>query len=171
MLSFLSRYPINPEFHTVARTRKSAHAHVEPEDASQEIPEEEPEAEEEEAETDSPGSINQADLVRKAVAAGHEKPKTGVPYIKQHFGADIDPKYYSVAKSQLKKREAKASFTPEPAKRGPKPKAPAIENYVAPPEKPKAAGEPDVLLALEGVKELVQQFGADRVKRMVDIIS
>lgn len=31
--------------------------------------------------------------------------------------------------------------------------------------------EPDVLLALEGVKELVSQFGADRVKKMVDLLS
>jgi hypothetical protein len=155
-----------------ARTRKSAPKHVEPEDISQESPEEEPAAI-----IESSGSVNQAELVRKAVAAGHEKPSTGVPYIKTHFGADIDPKYYSVAKSQLKKREAKESFSPEPAKRGRKPKAaapaaskPLVEGYVAPPEKPKAAGEPDVLLALEGVKELVQQFGADKVKRMVDLI-
>ena len=40
----------------------------------------------------------------------------------------------------------------------------------SPPEQSKAAGEPDVLLALEGVKELVNQFGADRVKRMVDLL-
>ena len=45
-----------------------------------------------------------------------------------------------------------------------------VEGYVAPPEKPKADGEPDVLLALETVKELVGQFGADKLKRMVDLI-
>ena len=37
-------------------------------------------------------------------------------------------------------------------------------------EKPRSAGEPDVLLALEGIKELVGQFGADKVKRMADLI-
>jgi hypothetical protein len=31
-------------------------------------------------------------------------------------------------------------------------------------------GEPDVLLALEGVKALVSQFGADRVKQMVYLL-
>jgi hypothetical protein len=155
----------------MARTKKSAPKHVEPEDEVQESPEEEPAA------VESSNSVNQAELVRKAVAAGHEKPATGVPYIKTQFGVDIDPKYYSVAKSQLKKREAKSSFTPEPAKRGPKPKAavpaapkPLADGYVAPPEKPKSAGEPDVLLALEGIKDLVGQFGADKVKRMVDLI-
>jgi hypothetical protein len=148
----------------MGRPKKSVLAHVEPE--------------EEPAILLEPGSsVNQAELVRKAVAAGHEKPATGVSYIKNHFGVDIDPKYYSVAKSQLKKREAKSSFAPEPAKRGPKPRAaaptaprPLVEGYVAPPEKPKAGGEPDLLLALEGVKELVNQFGADRVKRMVDLL-
>ena len=154
----------------MGRPKKSIPAHIEPEDESQESPEEEPARM-----LESSGSVNQAELVRKAVAAGHEKPATGVPYIKTQFGVDIDPKYYSVAKSQLKKREAKASIAAEPAKRGPKPKAaaprkPLVDGYVAPPEKPKSAGELDVLLALEGVKELVNQFGADRVKRMVDLL-
>jgi hypothetical protein len=157
----------------MGRPKKSVPAHIEPEDESQEAPEEEP------ARTlESSGSVNQAELVRKAVAAGHEKPATGVPYIKAHFGVDIDPKYYSVAKSQLKKREAKSSVASEPAKRGRKPKAaepvarkPLAEDYVAPPEKPKAAGDPDILLALEGVKELVSQYGPDRVKKMVDLLS
>jgi len=157
----------------MGRPKKSVPAHVGPEDESQEAPEEEP------ARTLEPnGSVNQAELVRKAVAAGYEKPASGVPYIKTQFEVDIDPKYYSVAESQLKKREAKSSFAPEPAKRGRKPKAaepvaskPLVDGCVAPPEKPKAAGEPDVLLALEGVKELVQQFGPDRVKKMIDLLS
>ena len=160
----------------MGRPKKAAPTPVEPEEESQEVPEDEPEAEKED-EAEEPASngrsVNQADLVRKAVAAGHEKPADGVAYIKDEFGVDIDPKYYSVAKSQLKKREAKASFSAEPAKPGRKPKSPApvVEGYVAPPEKPKAAGEPDVLLALEGVKELVGQFGAERVKKMVDLLS
>ena len=69
---------------------------------------------------------------------------------------------------------ALASKAPERAKRGRKPKAAApaaIEGYVAPPEKPKAAGEPDVLLALEGVKGLVDTYGADKIRRIVDLLS
>ena len=117
-------------------------------------------------------SINQAELVRKAVAAGHEKPAYGVAYIKSQFGVDVDSKYYSVAKTQLKKREEKAAVH-GPAKRGPKPKGPTplVEGYVAPPEKPRSPGDPDVLMALQGVKELVGQFGAERVKKMVDLLS
>jgi hypothetical protein len=155
----------------MGRPKKSAPKHVEPEDEVQESPGEEPAVV-----LESRGSVNQAELVRKAVAAGHEKPASGVPYIKTQFGVDIDPKYYSVAKSQLKKKEAGALASQ--AKRGPKPKAaapaapkPLVDGYLAPPEKPKATGEPDVLLALEGVKELVQQFGPDRVKKMVDLLS
>ena len=160
----------------MGRPKKSAPAPIEPEEESQEILEEEVDVEEVEndkfEESGNGRSFNQAELVRKAVAAGHEKPATGVEYIKRHFGADIDPKYYSVAKSQFRKREAQSSFSPEPAKRGRKPNAPAslVEGYVAPPEKPRAAGESDVLLALESVKELVQKFGADKLKRMVDLM-
>jgi hypothetical protein len=157
----------------MGRPKKSVPADIEPEDESQEDREEGPARA-----LESSGSVNQAELVRKAAVAGHEEPATGVPYIKTQFGVDIDPKYYSVAKSQLKKREAKSSFAPEPAKRGRKPKAaepvarkPLVEGYVAPPEKPKAAGDSDILLALEGVKELVSQFGPDRVKKMVDLLS
>jgi hypothetical protein len=46
-----------------------------------------------------------------------------------------------------------------------------IKRRVAPPEDPRPAGGPDVLPAPERVKELVSQFGADRVKRMALLVS
>jgi hypothetical protein len=91
------------------------------------------------------------------------------------FGHDIPNQMVSSYKAQEKARQAKkeaAAPKAEPAKRGLKPKAatPVVDGYVAPPVKPKAASEPDMLLALEGIKELVGQFGAEKLKRMVDII-
>jgi hypothetical protein len=163
-----SRSPI------MGRPKKSAPAHVEPEDESQEAPEEEPASTiEPEPGTIPQGAVSQTDAARAAMDAGYEKPAQAVEYIKTKFGLEMNPQYFSAIKSRLGKSEAKA----EPAKRGRKPKAaqpvarkPVVDGYLAPPEKPKAADEPDILLALEGIKELVSQFGADRVKRMVDLL-
>jgi hypothetical protein len=63
--------------------------------------------------------------------------------------------------AQEKARQAKRGN----AKPGRKPRTPLVEGYVAPSDKPRSAGEPDVLLALEAVKELVSRFGADRETR------
>ena len=152
-----------------------SHAEIEPEELSQDVPEDEPEAEEDDPagpESASSGrSLNQADMVRKAVAAGHEKPSSGVPYIKTHFGVDIDPKYYSVAKSHLKKREAKSSSAPEPTKRGPKPKVnPPTAAPPAPSSKAASNGEPDLIESLETLKPLIAAMGAEKVKRLVDLL-
>jgi hypothetical protein len=86
----------------------------------------------------------------------------------------MDPQYFSAIKSRTKAAGGevkKVAASAPKGKPGRKPKAPLVEGYVAPPEKPKAAGEPDILMALEGVKSLVGQFGADRVKKMIDLLS
>jgi hypothetical protein len=155
----------------VGRPKKSVPAHVEPEDASQEIPDEEP------ARVIELSAISKADAVRAALSAGKELPGDIHDFVLSKFGHDIPKQTISSYKAQEKARqEKKAAAAPkaEPAKRGPKPKAAApaaVEGYVAPPAKPKAAGEPDVLLALEGVKELMATYGADKVRRIVDLLS
>jgi hypothetical protein len=152
----------------MGRAKKSAPKHVEPEDESQEAPEEEPAVVLESAFTPT---ISKAEAVRVALAEGLESPGDIHDFIKAKFGHEIPNQMVSSYKSQQKARDAKkqAEVTPQ-AKPGRKPKAPLVEGYVAPPEKPRSAGEPDVLLALEGVKELVDRFGADRVRRMVDLL-
>jgi hypothetical protein len=156
----------------MARPKKSAPKPIEPEDASQEVPDEEPAVV---IEPDTP-TISKAEAVRAALSAGKESPGDIHDFILKKFGHDIPNQMISSYKAQEKarqeKKKATATSQAEPAKRGRKPKAtaPVANGYAAPPEKPMAAGEPDLLLALEGVKELVGQFGADRVKRMVDII-
>jgi hypothetical protein len=151
----------------MGRPRTAKHPKpVEPEDEVQVSPEEEPAA------VIEPPSVNQAELVRKAIAAGHEKPATGVPYIKSQFGVDIDPKYYSVAKSQLKKKEA-ASEAPkaEPAKRGRKPKAfaPVVVHTPAT-IKSAANGQVDLIQALEAMKPLVASLGKEQAHRLIELL-
>jgi hypothetical protein len=150
----------------MARPRTAKPQPVEPEDESQELPE--PEA--------GGTTISKAEAVRQALAQGNDSPEDGTDFLKRIYGIDMTRQMFSSYKAQEKARQAKkqvgskpASNAPEQAKRGPKPK-PAVEGYVAPPEKPRSAGEPDFLLALENIKELVGQYGSDRVKRMVDLL-
>ena len=158
----------------MGRPKKSAPAPVEPEEESQEMPDEEPAAviETEAAEDAEGDGPSKSEAARQAIKAGYEKPGPAVAWIKETFGIDMNPQHFSSIKSNYLKKQGGAAPAPEPAKPGRKPKteAPAIEGYVAPPEKPKAPGEPDVLLALESVKDLVSQFGAEKLKRMVDLL-
>jgi hypothetical protein len=150
----------------VGRPKKSVPAHVEHEDEVQESPEEEPARILESA---SAATMSKADACRAALAAGIEDAEKAQEFTRSKFGVEIKATDFSLYKSKQKK-----VATPAPkAKPGRKPKAatPLVEGYVAPAVKPKAAGEPDVLLALEGVKELVSQFGPERVKKMVDLLS
>ena len=155
----------------MGRPKKSAPADVEPEEESQEIEEEEPEADEEEAgEPESAaqgGTIKKVDAVRNALAAGKDTPDTGTAYIRHRYGNAMANTQSSTVKSQLKKKEGG-----QPAKKAaaPRKRKPVVEGYVAPPPKARSEGEPDVLLALESVKELVETYGAEKVKRMVDLL-
>ena len=113
---------------------------------------------------------SKAEAARQAMKAGYQKPAQAVAWIKETFGIELNPQHFSAIKTNdKKKQEAGAAAKAEPAKRGSRSSV-IIEGYVAPPERPRTPGEPDMLLALEGVKELVNQFGADRVKRMVDLL-
>src|SRR4051812_27855810 len=108
--------PHPSRIHKVGRPKKSVPAHVEPEDESQEAPEEEP------ARTLEPGplprgAVSESDAARAALDASYEKPAEAVTYIKDTFGIDMNPQYFSAIKSNYKK--AQAAKEPEPAKRGP----------------------------------------------------
>jgi hypothetical protein len=73
---------------------------------------------------------------------------------------------WSSYRAQLRAQEQKNAL--KGAKRVPKPKA-AVEGYVAPP-KLEAKGDGDLLDALEAMKPLVDKLGADKVKRIVDLL-
>ena len=162
----------------MGRPKKSVPATVEPEDESQESPEEEPAVVIEP--TPAAPAVSKAEAVRIALSEGLESPGDIHEFVLKKFGHDIPNQMISSYKAQEKARQAKKAATApkaEPAKRGRKPKstywqsdptAPPLESYFDSSPLPKA--EPDILLALEGVKELVSQFGADKVKRMVDLL-
>jgi hypothetical protein len=147
----------------MGRPKKSIPAHVEPEDASQEIPDEEP------ASVIEKTTMTKAEACRAALAAGIEDAEKAQAFTLSKFGVEIKATDFALYKSKAKQAGASAAPKGKPGRK-PKAAAPVVEGYLAPPVKPKAAGEPDILLALEGIKDLVSQYGADRVKRMVDII-
>ena len=171
----------------LGRPKKSAPAHVEPEFESQELPDEEPAAVIEPDPGDEPqdagepgpiprGAVSQTDAARAAMDAGYDKPAQAVEYIKATFGLDMNPQYFSGIKSRMNKDAGEKKA--EPARPGRPPKAaapiarkPPVENYVAPPQKPKAPGDQvDLIAAMEAMKPLVAALGADKVKRIADLL-
>lgn len=145
--------------------------HTEPENESQEHPDDEPgtsvAAAKAAPKTSNRTAKNKTDAIRQAVAAGFDGPQVGSAYIKSEFGMDVTPQHFSAVKSQMKKREATDAPKGKP---GRKPRQ-AVEGYVAPPEKPKAVGqEADLLAAMEAIKPLVAALGTEKVKRIADLL-
>src|SRR4051794_23156671 len=159
----------------MAKKKSAAPKHVEPEEESQEVPEEEPETGDDEPEARGK-AISKAAAVRDALEQGEESPDDGVAYIKKIHGIEISKQMFSSYKT---KEKARQSENQEPAaskgRPGRKPKATpsqAVEGYLAPPPTPQAAGgETDLLAAMEAMKPLVAALGADKVKRIADLLS
>jgi hypothetical protein len=112
-------------------------------------------------------AVSKSAAAREAIAQGIDSPEDAVAFIKQRFGIEMSKPHFSAVKSQLKKREA--SGAAPKASRGRKPKA-AVEGYLAPP-KVVPTGEGDLLEALEAMKPLVASLGAEKVKRIVDLLA
>jgi hypothetical protein len=143
--------------------------HAPPEDESQEAPEPEAGESKPKAATKAAkaGIASKTEAVRRALADGFDGPQEGTAYIRKEFGIEIAPQHFSAVKSQIKKREGSAAPKGKP---GRKPKQPAAsDGYLAPPKAP-ADGGPDLLDSLESLKPLIAQYGAERVKRMVDLL-
>jgi hypothetical protein len=140
--------------------KKSARRNAEPEnlDAQAALEATEP--------TENGGSITKTEAVRRALAAGKELPGEAVPYIQSEFGIEINPQHFSAVKSGLKKR---GGATKPKGRPGRKPRE-AEEGYLAPPARKAAQGEDDLLAAIEAMKPLVESLGADRVKRIADLL-
>jgi hypothetical protein len=122
----------------------------------------------EDSEPDTPRKMSKTDAIRAAVAEGHESPADGVDFIKRRFGIELSKQHFSATKSKLKTTGAgqskEATRVAAPSK-----KAARVEGYLAPPEQP-AGGEGNLLDALEAIKPLIAQHGAESVKRMVDLL-
>ncbi len=119
----------------------------------------------EESEPGTPASITKVGAVRAALEEGSGLPEQGVAFIKSRFGLDITRQHFSAIKSQLKKREG----APRMSRPGRKPRRPAAVRSTAPPVR-FANGEAGLLEALEVIKPLVAQLGADKVKRLVELL-
>jgi hypothetical protein len=148
---------------SMARKTTKAVKQAEPEHVSQEVPEapSRPSAE--------PGKtvISKAEAAMAAIAEGVESPTEAAEFIKKTFGIELSPQHFSSIKFQIKKRGGQLPN----GKRGRRPMAtPSVEGYLAPPPKPAAPGGGDLLDSLEALKPLIAEFGADRVKRMVDLL-
>ena len=159
----------------MARARTAKHpapAEVEPEEISQEVPEDEPEAEEEDEPEAAEKGLNKSQAARAAIDAGYEKPGEAVSYIKSEFGIDMNPQHFSAIKSNYRKKQEGEKPKAKPGRK-PKSAAPsqAVEGYLAPPPKQApVGGETDLLAAMEAMKPLVASMGAEKVKRLVDLL-
>lgn len=108
---------------------------------------------------------SKADAIRAALAAGFEGPQEGTAFIRKEFGIEIGTQHFSAVKSQLKSRG------PGSGRRG-RPKGSknrTIEGYLAPPRAPLPANA-DLIDVMESIKPLIAQYGAERVKRIVDLM-
>jgi hypothetical protein len=121
-------------------------------------------------ETDTVGNpspaVSKADMVRAALADGMETPTDGLGFIKSKYGVDFPRPMWSSYKAQLRAQEQKKAL--KRGKPGRKPKA-AVEGYIAPP-KIEVKGDGDLIDALEAMKPLVASLGAEKVKRLVDLL-
>jgi hypothetical protein len=97
--------------------------------------------------------ITKTEAVKRALADGVEKPSEGVEYIKTKFGIEMTNAAFSVNKNNLKKKEAGGGGQTKKTKAAP------TQN-----------GDDGLDLA-RSVRELVNQYGADKVKAMADIIA
>ncbi len=106
------------------------------------------------------------EAVRMAIAAGFGSPQVGSGYIQSQFGMDVSPQHFSSTKSQLKTKELEDT----PARKSKADSSKDVEGYVALPAKPAAGGEEELLAALEAMKPLVASLGAEKVKRLADLL-
>lgn len=110
---------------------------------------------------------SKSDAVRMAIAAGFDGPQEGSGYIQSQFGLDVSPEHFSAVKSADKKKVLTEAPTGKPGRRL---KA-AVKGYLAPPpQSAPADGQSELIEALEAMKPLVASLGADKVKRLVDLL-
>lgn len=118
-------------------------------------------------------SITKAEAIRRTLAEGITSAEEGVAHIKTHYGLDVTRGHFAASKSREKPpgtppaKRGRPVVAKVPAKRGRKPRA-GVEGYLAPP--PKGGTSDDVLETLEVLKPLIAQHGAERLKRLVDLL-
>ncbi len=106
--------------------------------------------------------MSKAAAARAALAEGYYVPKQASAYIKHKTGIDISPQQFSAEKSRIKLRSNGATtfgpggFLPFHGQSGG--------------QRAGLSGDADMLEVMELIKPLIDQFGVDKVKRMVDLL-
>ncbi len=111
------------------------------------------------ADTTADAPVSKVDAVRAALAEGAESPGDGTGFIKSRFGLDMTRQHFSAVKSQLRKREGSVRGVGRPAMVRP---ASGLRKS--------SPGEPGLIESLELLKPLVAEHGAEKLKRLVDIL-
>ena len=144
----------------MAKKKPAVPEHVEPEDVGREM-----------SEAAGGASISKAEAIRRVMADGIDNPSLGSQEIEKRFGIEVTPQHFSATKAQMKSRDASKKSKPARQAKQVAESGQAVEGYLAPPPKPSAPDDPtDLLAALEAMKPLVARLGADKVKRMVDLL-
>jgi hypothetical protein len=99
--------------------------------------------------------MTKREAVRRALAAGMDKPKAGVEYIREKFGIAIDPHTFSLSKVAVRKQEAKKQQAKERGGEG-------VTGGLT-------GGADDAAALAKGVKQLVDRFGAEAVGKMLGV--
>lgn len=108
---------------------------------------------------------SKSDAVRMAIAAGFDTPQIGAGYIQGQFGLDVSPEHFASVKSADKKKVLTESPAGQ-ARRKPKKGAES-----EPTPRSTRKGETDLIAAIETMKPLVAALGADKVKRIADLLT
>jgi hypothetical protein len=119
---------------------------------------------------DASDPISKSEAARQALSAGLEGPEEATDFIRREFGIEMSRPHFSAVKSQLKKKEG-TSATPGKPGRKKRLIPPAVETYQVPPRTRAASAQaPDLIESLETLKPLIAQYGAEKVKRLVDLL-
>ncbi|MHC5542713.1 hypothetical protein ACYOEI_31195 [Singulisphaera rosea] len=135
--------------------KKLATKHVESEERQEEL-------------TDVGSAISKAEAIRRALAEGLDMPEEGTEFIRKNFGLEVSKPHFSATKSQIKSRVPTNGDAHHNGSRirGSRP----FDGFLAPPSKSLSGGEADLLAAMEALKPLVAILGAEKVKRIADLL-
>jgi hypothetical protein len=107
-------------------------------------------------------SISKAAAVRAALADGLDRLDDIAAYVKAKHGHDIPKPQISAYKTQSKAKTAGTAPKPVAEKKA-KPAAPQVAKHGG-------GGETDLITAMEAMKPYVKVHGAERLKRIIDLL-
>jgi hypothetical protein len=107
------------------------------------------------------GSISKAAAVRQALAEGFESLDDIAAFIRTKHGIEIPRPQLSAYKAQARAREQMTHTGPKPSK-APTPTAKAAKHS--------GGAKTDLIEAMETLKPYVNEHGAERLKRIIDLL-